>query len=300
MDLAIYISDISKYQGCEIEKYQFRFGDPNNQDIRKSYELIIKEYPNEASHLYFGGEFCENNIPTKRELDKFVKICMEDDLFPVFMTPPVTDYGTEKIDDCLQYLTYKFEKLAVVVNDLGVLELVNRKYPHIEVILGRILDKTSHDPRILAINISDYYGENGLKYARTPGNISSYSLEIMKKYSINRIEYDLPKTGIELLNNEMAFSLYWPFSYLTTGRVCLFESMYKQEKFVVGDRLCRHLCKKIDLELKKPLTGFQVEYGKKPNELTLFQKGNTVYFLNDKSLFFDCKKWFDRIVIQIL
>lgn len=300
MDLAVYISDISKYQGCTIENYQFKFGDPNNQEIQKSYELILKEHSNKVTHLYFGAEFCENMIPTKSEWDKFVKICEEDKLSPVFMTPPVTDYGIEKVDDCLKYLDNNFEEFAVVVNDFGVLELINRKYPNINIILGRILDKTSHDSRILEISINDYYGENGLKYARIPGNISNYSLEIMKKYSINRMEYDLPKTGIELLNDEMKFSLYWPFSYLTTGRVCLFKSMYKQEKFVVGDYECEQRCKNIDLELKKPLTGFQVEYGKKHNELTLFQKGNTIYFLSDKSLFFNEKKWFDRIVVQIL
>lgn len=300
MELAIYISDISKYQGCQIENYQFKFGNPDNQDIMKAYELIVKKYPHEITHLYFGAEFCEINIPTESELEEFIKICKEDDLSPVFMTPPVTDYGIEKIDDCLKFLYNKFDKLAVVVNDLGVLELVNRKYSHVEIIFGRILDKMSHDPRILEININDYYGENGLKYARTPGNISHYSLGIMKKYSANRIEYDLPKTGIELLNDEMTFSLYWPFSYLTTGRVCLFKGMYQHDKFIVGNHKCGRLCKNIDLELKKPLMGFQVEYGKKINELTLFQKGNTVYFLNDQSLFLDAQKWFDRIVVQIL
>ena len=67
-----------------------------------------------------------------------------------------------------------------------------------------------------------------------------------------------------------------------------------RDKFLVGDVGCGKLCTTYKVEKRKPINGYLLE---KKAEMFLFQKGNTVYFINDDV---DLNlEYFNRLIIQL-
>lgn len=301
MEYALLIEDVKEYRGKSLSAYHLCMGDKRNglTDADRYYKQFVNE---ELSFLYFGNEFCEYRLPSAEQLRRLSELCFKEDLTPFFVTPPVTDYGLEIIEQLMDIVFCEKLLSDVVVNDVGVMTLIHRKYPGINLIAGRILDKTSHDSRATSSELEMYYGENGIKYAMTPGVVSRPSLTVFQEYGVTRFEFDLPKVGL-MLPDYIGCSLYWPYSYLTTGRVCLFHSMVSdaRQTHLVGNHDCNQLCRKYQIEKRKPINGLVTDNGQKISELFLFQKGNTIFYVNDikdEKQFSSRLEQFDRLIIQ--
>lgn len=306
MDIAIFLSRPDQYQGPCLSDYHGCFGDSVANHTAAAYQSmtdrLISRGLTRLTHLYFGAEFCEYLIPSRKELEQYIQICKSDSLQPVFVTPVVTDHGIGRLQACFDFLDGENVDYAVVVNDLGVLQLLCARPHKPRIIAGRVLDKTSHDSRIPEKEMTQYYSAPGIHYASEPGILSEHSTRILSGLGVSRYEFDLPKTGLQLPDTGYPCSLYWPFHYLTTGRVCLFRSMGKTgaEKFLVGQDLCGGRCKAYELELRKPMNGYSFEHGIRKNNQYLFQKGNTLFYLYDDPNINDQLAQFDRIVLQML
>ena len=118
---------------------------------------------------------------------------------------------------------------------------------------------------------------------------------VFEQYDVERYEFDLSKVGIEL-PREGKYSLYWPYSYLTTGRICMFRSLDLdgKEKFLVGDKGCGRKCIQYKVEKRKPINGYS---STKKADMFLFQKGNTLFFVNEDLDLYTSS--FDRLIIQL-
>ena len=302
MDSAIYIRELSKYCGRNLANYNYRFGESNFNGIDEAFEKLRQFFPAEIRYLYFGTEFCEHLIPEEEEIRKWKKICECDNLVPVFVTPMVSDWGLNRLKMCFDLISTELQEAEIVVNDYGVAELIRSSYPGLKIIFGRMLDKLTHESRALANEFEDYYGVKGIQYAVHPGNVSGYSQRAISIFQVKRFEYDLPNVGILLPPNSFHYSLYWPFSFLTTGRVCMFHSFEEEgvNRFLAGYHSCRKICRTTDLVLRKPLNGFRTKDGKFTNELNLFQKGNTIFYLADNRATIQSLPQFDRIVIELM
>lgn len=300
MDVALLINDPREYYGSALATYCNNWGSRNN-GLAVAYRKVLNYLGEECriSHLYFGSEFCEYRIPSTRTLHNFLKICKKDKLSPVFVTPPSSDYGVKKIEEDLLYLKKELDNCEIVINDLGILELARDICSDFIITIGRVFDKTSHDSRILSRDLQAYYGQDGLKFARTPGILSSSTNKVLCKYNVVRYEFDFPKVGLEV-NGDFKYSLHFPYQYLTTGRICLFRAnQFKgRHKFLVSSEECCQVCTNIQAELRKPVNGFVVENGKKINDLYLFQRGNTIFYLNESEDLFMGNTMFDRLIIQ--
>lgn len=302
MDSAIYIRELSKYCGRHLANYNYRFGESNFNGVSEAFEKLRQFFSAEIRYLYFGTEFCEHLIPTEEELRKWIKICERDNLVPVFVTPVVSDWGLNRLKVCLDLIRTELQEAEIVVNDYGVAELIRSCYPGLKIIFGRVLDKLTHESRALSNEFEDYYGTKGIQYAVHPGNISGYSQKALSIFRVNRYEFDLPSVGISLPPNSFHYSLYWPFSFLTTGRICMFHSFEENgvNRFLAGYNSCKKICRTTDLVLRKPLNGFRTKNGQFTNELYLFQKGNTIFYLADNQTTIQCLSQFDRIVIELM
>ena len=295
------IDSLDMYKGTNVDSYLDGWGNENN-GISHAFHRM-KEYIREEkkiSVLYFGNEFCEYMLPNKTEIMKFMSLCISDNLKPVFVTSVVSDWGIKRIEDVLECLNKYDVDIEIIVNDVGVLELIQHHYTKFKITLGRIFDKTSHDSRASMQELEYYYGEEGLRFARTPGILSEETMEIFTRYNVERYEFDLPKIGLNL-PPKGKFSLYWPYHYLTTGRVCSLRAsrLCNREKFLVGNNVCSRPCRYIQIEKRKPLNGFGYSNEKKMNDMFLFQKGNTVFYLYEEDDFEKNAKQFDRIVLQV-
>lgn len=301
MEKAILLDNLNRYQGPQAHTYLKAWGSRKN-GLDRAMDRIRCLFREEEtlSLFYFGSEFCEYCLPDQEELGRFLAVCTADHLKPILVTPPVSGWGLKKIEELLEYFTQNVKKAEIVVNDVGVLELLREKYPDCSVVVGRIFDKLSHDPRILTEDMECYYGENGLKFARTPGILSEYAQKAFSGYGAERYEFDLPKTGIDLPKTGH-FSLYWPYQYLTTGRVCMMRaSLYKgKDKFLVGNKECPGVCRNLQVEMRKPANGFRISNGRKVEDTYLFQKGNTIFYLYEEENFNRMAEQFDRLVLQI-
>lgn len=294
MEIAVLIECADDYKGKRVSDYHLPWGSAANGLERISGQ--IKPYMDKViEYVYFGNEFCEYKIPTVDQLKSMFDTCKKDGISCVLVTPVVSDYGINKVSGLIDFLVSNCITIPVVINDMGVFELIRKKeYPG-ECIVGRILEKSSHDCRASREEFDDYYGENGKKFAKTPGIISEYSRMIFDEYGANRYEFDLPKVGFDL-SSKGDYSLYWPYSYLTTGRVCMFRSLdlSGKDKFLVGGVGCGKRCMKYNVEKRKPINGYSLE---KKAEMFLFQKGNTTYFINE-DMDLDLE-YFNRLIIQL-
>jgi len=292
MEIALLIDDISYYKGANIESYKLSWGSKNNRVFKSIEKALLYVGDIKISYLYFGNEFCEYRIPTVDELKKFLELCDKEKIKPILVTPPVTDKGVRQINTLIEYMVEKNVCIDIAVNDYGVLELLNEKHIDNRIIAGRILDKTSHDSRATSERINRYYGRAGLMIARTPGIVSRQTKKIFNEYAIDRWEFDLPKVGLDLPEG-INKSLYWPYSYLTTGRVCSMRAIGLEGKYryLVGSDKCKQICRWIQIEKHKPLNGYNNE-----SDLVLFQRGNTIFYLYDGENEFEN---FDRLILQL-
>lgn len=287
------IDDLSLYRGTKIE-YYIRNWTTTENEINKAIELVLNVAGESTiSYLYFGNEFCEYRIPSTNELIECIELCNQVNIKPVLVTPPVTELGICRINNLLSYVENNNICLDVVINDFGVLELLNEKKIQGEKIVGRILDKTSHDSRASCERIDNYYGKEGLTYAKTPGVISMPFRKVLENYSVDRWEFDLPKVGL-LLPNDINKSLYWPYGYLTTGRVCSMRAINLdgRKKFLVGENSCSQICRYVQIEKIKVAS----VCGSNETKFKLYQRGNTVFYLeqNENSI-----ESFERIIFQV-
>ena len=219
---------------------------------------------NKYSRIYYGSEFCEYLIPSKEEVYKVVEICKKRGLKLSFLTPYVTDYGIEKIDKILSFLS-GCEGLEVVINDFGVLELIRQRNYKFNLCLGRLLNRQKRDPRI--INFKNKLPPEVIKHFSGCYLDREEVINVLKSLGIERIEFDNLPQGLLRLEVKIKASLYYPYIYISTTRLCPARKSL-QEKFRLRKiEKCNLECRKFYFILKNK--AFVQE---------LILKGNT-YFL---------------------
>ncbi len=293
------IDETEQYCGKQLNRYCFEWGSTSN-GIHDAMFFLQKHFSfTDISLLYFGNEFCEHRIPNRNQILSALKICETDHLEFVLVTPPVTDAGITKLQDCLDYICSIHPDPTIVVNDIGVLYLISQHYPSCRIILGRLLDKLSHDARASHEEFTAYYGTLGIQYARTAVVPEEHYINALGNGRIDRFEFDMPAVGISFTKSNR-YSLYYPYCYLTTGRLCEMRSLGEKSdlNYLVPMSSCSQPCRTLSIEKRKPLNGYHFENGRRINEQYLFQRGNTLfYILRDPSV--QDIQQFDRIVLQV-
>jgi hypothetical protein len=261
------------------------------------------------NRLYFGNEFCEKLIPTPNELEEIVMHCDKNKLSFSLVTPYVTNSGLGKLEKLFRWLRKNKTNCEVIINDYGVLDLINEKHRVLRPVLGRLLTKQKRDPRILNLikrepkahvffKRDDQYSLILAK--KIPNTLVSYFKEtninvpviqnFLKKCRVGRIEIDNLLQGINLRipKKDFCASLYIPYGYITTTRLCSANPFRVAKKFFCKISHCKKECKLYTLKLRNkylPVT---------------YKKGNTVFFKNSKipSVKELIEKGINRIVYQ--
>ena len=157
----------------------------------------------------------------------------------------------------------------------------------LEPVMGRLLNKMKRDPRlaglasILPQATLDYYRDCGL-------GVSAYQ-GFLRSFGVRRVELDNVPQGMahDFTGTELSVSLYSPYAYITTTRLCLAASCDVHGKEdEVAILACQKECKKYSFELNHPAL-----------LIPLIRKGNTVFFRND-SIPAEAKGLFNRQVIE--
>ncbi|MDM8523197.1 hypothetical protein QUF80_07490 [Desulfococcaceae bacterium HSG8] len=243
--------------------------------------FVGKEDLEKKSHsfnrVYVGDEFCSNRIPSLAEMKHFFSFAEEKNLNITLLTPVLTDEGIAKCSPLFEYLEKKHPETEVVVNDLGVLFYLKRNYPLFRLSAGRLFNKGFKDPRLSS-------NEKSSSISQEADELLNYSTfdhpdfqEKMAELSVTRLERDLLPYGNdvgEITGSDFKTSVYFPFGYVTSGRVC-WTASFKQK---IGERFV------IPVKCPRPCNGMTLELKHKNFSFPLIQNGNTIFYLYTSSM----------------
>ena len=271
MQWALFIPNLHQFHYLE-DPWQTK----NSTIGKKLFHQLHGEFGEIAfNRLYFGQEFCERAMPGIREIKEALDRSKGKEF--TLVTPYVTEKGLSKLVNIFNSLVKFKPSCEVVVNDWGVLHLIKQKYPSLKPILGRLLNKMLRDPRFKA-DSPGKISNTKFKHFQTCSLAGAHMKDILKnKYAVEMIEIDNLPQGIDsnIANWGYKVAMYIPYGYVTTGRICFFQSwgLGEKDKFRTSNDLCQHLCRGQYLRLNniKDLISTNSNWD-------LIQKGNTVFY----------------------
>lgn len=228
----------------------------------------LKYFSPHFSRLYFGNEFCEQLIPSVTELDQLLDFVSENSLDFTFVTPYVTNNGLSRLGILFQEIAQKRPDSEVVFNDYGVLRVLNNHYSHLEPVMGRLLNRMKRGPRLMMV--IDKLPQTTVEYFRS----SNLTLPVLSKFlndnRVRRVELDNVLQGFDFSVDDLSASLYLPFAYVTTTRLCLTNSCdIPEREEMIGLFPCQRECQKYTFYLRSEIM-----------PVILIRKGNTIFFEN--------------------
>ncbi|MEA5000507.1 MAG: hypothetical protein VB017_01315 [Endomicrobiaceae bacterium] len=250
-------------------------------------------FKQKIDRIYFADAFCQNLIPSKKELEKAFKSSLDNGLQFTLNTPYVTNSGIKKILDNVEFLSKHTDFFEVVFNDWGIFYEIKKRFPKINLILGRLLTKQRTDPNAFPIIANqqkyDYIAQKYPKklpktmYTHFQGSVINDKLfqTYLVKNKIQRVEleYLLWKMKIQL-RYKIKASVYYPYAHITTTRNCgLLNMTYSK---------CNKMC-----------NDTIIKYDDKNMYSPYFAIGNTVYYkITDISKLNEYNNTIDRLVFN--
>lgn len=236
--------------------------------------------------LYFGTEFCERLMPAADDLRRVLDFVEEKGLDFTLVSPYLTEDGLGRLEGLLELLWQIRPGSEVVFNDYGVLRVLRRHYPGLEPVLGRLMNRLKRGPRLIAV--IDKLPETTVAYFRDSNlNVPALS-EFLGRWGIRRVELDNLLQGLGFTLQRLKGSLYLPYAYVTTTRLCLAsDSDAPEQEARIGIFPCRRECQRYTFYLSSVAM-----------PVTLVRKGNTVFFRNDLVPDDIEMRGIDRLVIQ--
>lgn len=233
---------------------------------------MLRSWNTSFTRIYFGNEFCERLLPSPEEINTMLKFVLENNLAFSFVTPYVTDAGLNHVKTLLEIIARKKSDSEVIFNDWGIFQVLNENYPSFEPVMGRLLNKMKRDPRLLIF--IDSLPETAKTYFTSLNIDVPFFTNFLKERGVKRVEVDNVLQGIKtnFKNLGLKASLYTPYVYVTTSRLCLAIScnIYGMED-IVGIFPCKRECQKYTFYLKTLVM-----------PVNLIRKGNTIFFKNQE------------------
>jgi hypothetical protein len=238
------------------------------------------------TRLYFGVEFCERLMPAAADLKRVLDFVEEKGLEFTLVSPYVTETGLKRLRGLLEMLSQIRPGSEVVFNDYGVLRVLHQYYPGLEPVLGRLLNRMKRGPRLMTV--IDKLPQTTVAYFRD-SNLNVPALcEFLNAHGVGRVDLDNVLQGFGFTLERLKGSLYVPYAYVTTTRLCLANACDVpggEER--IGVFPCKLECQKYTFYLSSVVMPVMLE-----------RKGNTVFFRNDRIPDDIESRGIDRLVTQ--
>jgi len=234
--------------------------------------------------VYVGNEFCERLLPEEDSI-RDVLDKRGDAATMSLVTPYVADGGLRKVMELVErFVSVETVFDEVVINDWGVLR--ETRGTGCKRVLGRLLVRQLRDPRILR-----WREKMPDKLVRVNElSVNETFIEFLLDEGIERIELDTVPADLSSVQGRMRVSLYKPYTYITTTRLCPVANIADRDDSVLYvPKTCSYECVGHVYVLKEKVMG---------RDLYLF--GNTIFFRRDDAEDEDGLSAFDRIVHQQL
>ena len=226
----------------------------NIKDLKKLKNIDV---------LYFGNEFCQNKIPTLKQIEYSYNFTKNNKIGFVLVLPFITDLNVNIVNKLLVSLNLKKEQTEVVFNDWGTFTLISQ-YKNLKPVLGRLLNKQRKDPIAQEIFKNTQpkmkvITENDKKVLvqskQIPKTLINYFQQtylnvpevqnFMIKNNITRYEMDLvPWQNKLTVNKKISLSVYFPYVNISATRYCGAINLNYNSK-------CNKICQKQKIVIGK-------------------------------------------------
>ncbi len=224
--------------------------------------------------IYIGDEFCPHRLPSPKELIAFVSLADQRGLGVSLLTPFLSEDDLEVHYPLFDLIGSSSLPIEIVVNDVGLLWYLRTQYPTVTLAAGRLLNHGPKDPRCTkesqsAEGMPSAVAVDALVAGCTFGQAPFQGL--LRGLGVTRLERDLLPNERDGLNDPIASfssSIYFPYGYFTTGRICWIASFDRWGKAKFAPlRVCSRPCEKV---------GFVASL--KENGVKIVQHGNTFFY----------------------
>lgn len=214
IELAINIDNYklyNKYLNHDINKF---INDYLKENFIENHKLFNKG----ISRIYIGNEFCHNLFPSEDILMKIMEKSYKENINLTICFTYIRECYIEQTKNIINKI-YKWcinnkKKVEIVINDWGMLALLEDKSDYFNLSLGVLLNKRKKDPRI--IYKKGYYenknliGENSLN--------SDVFNKFLRNNNINRFEHE--SCGYKLKLPKGNNTIHMPFYVTNTSQYC--------------------------------------------------------------------------------
>ena len=223
--------------------------------------------------VYMGDEFCANLLPNIEQATALAEYAKENGIGLALLTPVLVDRQIDERESLFAALCDLWPDMEVTVNDWGVLFFLKQRFPGFRLALGRLLNKGLKDPRWKTPEVRFDGAQDDAERAIL-GHCTFDQVRFRKKagdLGVRRLERDLfpyrDLTGLD--DGDLRTSCYFPFGYVTSGRVC-WQASFEQpgRKHFMPVNGCARPCQKRSFTLAHTKANFPV-----------YQNGNTVFYL---------------------
>lgn len=231
---------------------------------------VLERYADPWGRLYFGHEFCQRLLPSRAELAAAMQAAAQRKAAFTLVTPFVTNAGLARVRELIDAAAAERDALRVeiVVNDWGVLHWTHREHGGLPLALGRLLTKQKRGPRIL--RLAGRLPSAAADHFRKSNVDAPHVREFLEQNSVQRVELDNLLQGLKR-ENGLPASLYTPYGYVSTTRLCLLMRGDRPGKNLRSIGTCSRECRLYDVELRHP-----------DMPVPLLVKGNTQFYRNDR------------------
>jgi hypothetical protein len=186
--------------------------------LKENFINTHKLFQMEVTRLYIGNEFCHNLFPEVELLKKLLNKAYRENLHITLCFTYLRDCHIEKTKDIIEkvyaWCKDKSEKIEIIINDFGMLKLVEEKLDFFRLSLGVLLNKRKKDPRYI---YKKGYAENKELIAKNNLNSELFD-EFLKSCNIKRYEYE--NCGYRMSIAEGKHSIHIPFYQTNTSQYC--------------------------------------------------------------------------------
>ena len=219
VELAINIDNYelhNKYLNEDIEVFVDNY--LKNNFIEK-HKLMHKN----ISRIYIGNEFCHNLFPSLELLIEMIKKAKKENLEITICFTYIRECYIEKtryiIEKIYDWCIENNKNIEIVINDWGMIKLVQDKSDYFILNLGVLLNKRKKDPRYV---YKKGYKENNKLIGKN--NLNSYIFNrFLNENNIKRYEYE--NCGYDIEIAEGNHSLHIPFYVTNTSQYCTLYAM---------------------------------------------------------------------------
>lgn len=211
--------------------------------LKENFAENHKLFQKDINRLYIGNEFCHNLFPEVKLLINMLEKAKREKLQITLCFTYMRESSIEKTKDIIDKVYNWCEKnntvIEIIINDFGMLKLVEEKTDYFRLSLGVLLNKRKKDPRYI---YKKGYNENKKLIAENSLNSSVFN-NFLKDHKITRFEYE--NCGYKMSIAEGKHSLHIPFYQTNTSQYCPLYAMCTnldrgKQKLVNG---CPKYCK---------------------------------------------------------